>query len=163
MEKLKTGNGVQKWLALTLNDPVIKILANNSNLTRIQLETILIDFLSEKIEGKPLNMEEKARSRLSKAGLSRGAFNRTLKQSRRNIIQSIYTVLLLGYLGIFETTRLDPYLEAANKLQEYVNAYRDVLTNKENVSEHVRVVNMLRKELEAMLEQSSRPRTMSEM
>jgi hypothetical protein len=152
---------VQKWLSGSANDPIIKILSKNSNLTKIQLETLSIDFLAPNISGKSLTNHEKALLRLTKAGISRGAFNHTLKQARRNIIQSIYTIILLGYLGIFEDTRLDPYLEVANKLKEYVGAYKDVISNNELATEHLRIVTMLREELETTLERLSTPRTLS--
>lgn len=152
---------VQKWLSGSANDPIIKILSKNSNLTKTQLETLSIDFLAPNISGKSLTNHEKALLRLTKAGISRGAFNHTLKQARRNIIQSIYTIILLGYLGIFEDTRLDPYLEVANKLKEYVGGYKDVISNSELATEHLRIVTMLREELEATLERLSTPRALS--
>ncbi len=153
---------VQKWLKGALNDQIAKILAKNSNLTKIQIETLLIDFLAANIAEKHIKMDEKARLRLKKAEISRGAFNRTLKQARKNIIQSIYTVLLLGYLGIFDSTRLDPYIEMANKLQAYVNAYKNILPDKNRVKENIRVINMLRDELERSLNALSEERTFSE-
>jgi len=130
-------------------------------LTKIQLETLLIDFLSQTLVGKTLKNEEKALFRLSKAGISRGAFNRTLKQARSNVIQSIYTILLLGYLGIFEDTRLDPYLEAAAKLKDYVAAYQQVSLNDTTMTEHLRIVNLLREELESSLARLSNSRSLS--
>lgn len=124
------------------------------------MESLLIDFLGEKISGKSLNMEEKAKLRPSKTGISRGAYNRSLKQARRNIIQSIYTILVLGCLGLFESTRLDPYIEVANRLQSYINTY----INKNLASdEYLKVIDMLRKELNSTLEQLSNPKTLSEM
>jgi hypothetical protein len=151
--------GVQKWLKRSINDPIVKILTKNSNLTKTQLETLLIDILAENISGKSLKYDQKARLRLS--AVSRGAFSRTLRQAKRNVIQAIYTILLLGYLGVFEDTRLDPYLEIANKLQTYMKAYRD-LAGKREINEYLRIINTLREELEASLEQLSNPRTMSE-
>jgi hypothetical protein len=148
----------QKWITHSLNDPIAKILAKNSNLTKTQLETLLIDLLVENISGKSLRYDQKARLRLS--AVSRGAFNRTLRQARRNIIQSIYTILLLGYLGVFEDTRLDPYLEIANKLQTYTKAYRDI-AGKEEINEYLRIISTLREELETNLEQLFKPKTMS--
>jgi len=121
---MKLKENVQIWLKKSLEDPIVKILAKNSHLTKTQLETLLINILAENISGKPLKYEEKARLRLTKAKISRGAFNRTLKQAEENVIKSIYTVLLLGYLGIFESTTLDPYIEISNKLQEYVEAHK---------------------------------------
>jgi hypothetical protein len=146
---------VQNWLLSLIDDPIVKILSKSSNLTKKQLESLLIDFLATNISGKTLSNEEKAKLRLSKAEITRGAFNRTLKQARRNVIQSMYTILLLGYLGIFSNIRLSPYLEAASKLRDYVSAYKDVLSNSQLAEEHLRIVNMLRKELESSFEQLS--------
>jgi len=154
---LKLKESVQLWLTGALNDPIARILTKNSQLTKTQLETLLIDILAENIAGKQLKYDEKARLRLTKAKISRGAFNRTLKQSKENVIKSIYTVLLLGYLGIFESTTLDPYLEIANKLREYVDAHKDMPNNKEELNEHLKVIDIIREELETSLKKLSNP------
>jgi len=146
-----------------MNDPIIKILATNSNLSKTQLETLLIDFLGPNLAAKSLTNQEKASLRVSRAEISRGAFNHTLRQARKNVIQSIYTILLLGYLGIFDDTKLDPYLEAASKLKDYVNAYQNVLSNKTLATEHLRIVNMLREELEVSLEKLSSSKSLSKL
>jgi len=159
VEDLYFQENVQKWLMQSMNDPIAKILAKNSNLTKTQLETLLIDILADNLAEKSLKTEEKAKLRLLKAGISRGSFNRTLRQARRNVIESIYTILLLGYFGVFEDVRLDSYLEVANRLQMYMNAYKDMKGGKEIMDEHLRVVRMLREELEASLERLSKPRT----
>lgn len=161
MERISTKENVQKWLERSINDPIIKILSKSSNLTKIQFETLLIDFLAPNLAGKSLKNEEKAVLRLSKAGISRGAFNRTLRQARKNVIQSVYTILLLGYLGVFDDTRLDPYIEVGGKLREYVDAYQNVLSNGSLASEHLRIINMLREELEASVEKLSNPKSLS--
>ncbi|MEM3672627.1 MAG: hypothetical protein QW468_00155 [Candidatus Bathyarchaeia archaeon] len=144
---MKLKESVQSLIISSLNDPVAKILAKNSNLTKTQLETLLIDILSENAAGKPLKYDEKAKLRLTNAKISRGAFNRTLKQAKQNVIKAIYTVLLLGYLGIFETTTLDPYLEIGNKLREYVEAFK----NMPNKTEQLKIIEILREELEIQL------------
>ena len=155
--KLKYKDTVQTWLNGALNDPIVKILSKNSQLTKTQLETLLIDFLAENIAGKQLNYDEKARLRLTKAKLSRGAFNRTLKQSKENVIKSIYTVLLLGYLGVFETTTLDPYLEIANKLKEYTEAHQDMPEGDNELKYHLKVIEIIREEIETSLKHLSSP------
>ena len=154
---MKLKEGVQAWLNGALSDPVVKILAKNSQLTRTQLETLLIDVLAENLSNKQLNYDEKASLRLTKAKISRGAFNRTLKQSKENVIKSIYTVLLLGYLGIFESTTLDPYIEIANKLHEYIEAHKGTLNEGEDTEYHLKVIDIIRKELETSLKQLSSP------
>lgn len=148
---MKLKESVQKWITDSLSDPIAKILAKNSNLTKTQLETLLIDILAENVAGKPLKYDEKARLRLLKGEISRGAFNRTLRQAKKNVIESIYTIILLGYLGVFESTQLDPYIEVASKLQTYIKAYKDILRGKRLTNEHLRIMNMLREELEASL------------
>ena len=154
---MKLKESVQVWLTGALNDPVVKILSKNSQLTRTQLETLLIDILAENISGKQLKYDEKARLRLTKAKISRGSFNRTLKQSKENVIKSIYTVLLLGYLGIFESTTLDPYLEIANKLKEYVEAHKDIPDKGKELKDHLKVIEIVREELETSLKRLSTP------
>jgi len=156
-QKMKLKESVQTWLISSLNDPIVKILAKNSHLTKIQLETLLIDVLSENIARKPLKYDEKARLRLTKAKISRGSFNRTLKQAKENIVKSVYTILLLGYLGVFESTTLDPYLEIANKLQEYLDAYKTVVNREININEQVKFIEILREELKTGLKKLSNP------
>jgi len=155
--RLKLKDGVTAWLNGALTDPIVQILAKNSQLTKTQLETLLIDILSENIAGKELKYDEKAALRLTRAKISRGSFNRTLKQSRENVIKSIYTVLLLGYLGVFESTTLDPYLEIANKLHEYVEAHQDIPSKEEELKDHVKLIEIIRNELETSLKRLSSP------
>lgn len=153
---LKLKENVQMWLSRSLGDPIVKIMAKSSHLTKTQLETLLIDVLSESIANKPLKYDEKARLRLTKAQLSRGAFNRTLKQAKENVTKSIFTVLLLGYLGVFDTTTLDPYLEIANKLQSYREAYERIPNTNGDVSERLNVLQTIKEELESNLKNLSK-------
>ena len=152
---MKLKESVQAWLNGALNDPIVKILSKNSQLTKTQLETLLIDVLAENMAGKQLKYDEKAKLRLTKAKISRGAFNRTLKQSKENVIKSIYTVLLLGYLGIFESTTLDPYLEIANRLHEYLDAHKGTPQKGGALQDHLKVIEIIREELETSLKRLS--------
>ena len=153
---MKLKENVQKWITRALNDPIVKILAKNSHLTKTQLETLLIDIISENIAGKQLKYDEKAKFRLTKAKISRGAFNRTLKQAQENVTRSIYTILLLGYLGILETAQLDPYIEISNKLQKYIEAYQNMPETQEELEEHMKIMETIREELQTTLLQLSK-------
>lgn len=148
---------MHELLKKSFEDPIVKILVKNSHLTKIQLETLLIDVLAENLLGKPLKYDEKARLRLTKAKISRGAFNRTLKQAKENVIKSIYTVLLLGYLGIFETTTLSAYIEVANKLQEYIESHKTMASKNLQLEEQLKFLKILKEELEMSLERLSEP------
>ena len=44
---LKLKDGVTAWLNGALNDPIVQILAKNSQLTKTQLETLLINVLAK--------------------------------------------------------------------------------------------------------------------
>jgi len=157
VNSLKLKESIKVLLTSSLNDPIAKILAKNSHLTTVQLETLLIDILAENLTEKQLKYDEKASLRLMKAKLSRGAFNRSLKQAKENVIKSIYTVLLLGYLGIFESTVLDPYIEIANKLHEYIETCKNMPNMQEKQTEPQKIIEIIREELEASLKQFSPP------
>jgi len=152
---------VRRWLLGLSRDPLAKMLTENSHLTKTQLETFVIDVLAEKIAGKSMVYNTKAKLRLIRSGVSRGAFNRTLAQARRNIIKSIYTVILLGYLGIHDTPSLEPYLEIANKISTYTEAYREAWQSNRSNEEYLRVIRMLQIEIEKGLQQLSKPKSMS--
>jgi len=115
----------QNTIKRILNDPLVKILSENSSFTKIQLETLLIDIFTEQLVETKLSHGEKTAIRTTDKRISRGSFNRTLQQARKNMIKSIWTILLLGYLKILETPSLSPYLEASNRLEEYLRAYEN--------------------------------------
>ena len=152
MKKLMLKESVQKIIRSSLNDPIVNILLKNSHLTKTQLETLLVDVLTENLAENQLSFEEKAKLRLIKPSVTRGAFNRTLKQAKNNVIKSIYTIMLLGYLGIFENSSLTPYIEISNKLKTYIETYRNFL--KEGKTEEKELIEILREEIEKMLVES---------
>ena len=104
-----------------VRDPVTKTLLANSQLTMSQLETLLTDSLST---GIGLRKSERRLYRPSKSRISRGAYNRTLIQAQINIIRSIYTILLLGYVGLFDSAALQPFLELSDTIDSYVHETR---------------------------------------
>ena len=102
-------------------DPVTKLLLENSQLTAPQFETLLADSLSSESHVK------KSRKRLyrpSGRNLSRGAFNRTLIQAQNNVMRSIYTILLLGYVGLYDSPSLQPFIELSDTMQSYMQESR---------------------------------------
>ncbi|MEM1883319.1 MAG: hypothetical protein QXE14_01800, partial [Candidatus Bathyarchaeia archaeon] len=115
----------------------------------------------EKIANKKLVYEEKAKLRLIKSGVSRGAFNRTLAQARKNIIKSIYTVILLGYLGIFDDPRLEPYIEIASKIKTYTEKYREIWETGKIGEDQIKFLQVLQSEIEKSLSNLSRARALS--
>lgn len=155
---------IESWLARTLDEPLVKILAEGSHLTRAQLETLLIDVLAEEMLAQNIPYEYKSKLRLLEKGVSRGAFNRTLRQAQRNVVCSIYTVLLLGYLGILETPRLNRYLEMSNQLESYARDYRKIwneLRNDATDKEKLKNLTAMQEELRSTLERLTIPNALS--
>jgi hypothetical protein len=109
----------QKVIKKTFQDPFTDILLNNSNLTRIQFETLIIDMLTDIISDIRLSFDEKRLFRTK--NVSRGSFSRSLSQARKNVISSIFTIVLLSYIGVFDSRPFDEYYILAEKLKEYTS------------------------------------------
>lgn len=146
---------VQSWLLQALDDPIVKILLRNSHLTKIQLETLLIDILSENVSGKALTNEEKTYFRIIRQKISRGSFNRSLRQAKRNVVKAMYTMILLGYVGLFNNTTFDPYIEIANKLDKYMKAYINKRKEEIETQEYLKGIEAIQEELITGLEELS--------
>jgi hypothetical protein len=135
--KSKELRGVKSGAKRVMNEPILKTLLDRSLLTTTQLETLLIDLVVEDQLGDHVPYEEKAtirtKSGSKSAGVSRGAFNRTLKQARRNVTRCLHTMLLLAYLGLFDFSIFRPFEEIATKIGDY-RRIREVLSGREDLS-----------------------------
>lgn len=110
-------NELQKLIDRAYKDPIGSILLKNSNITNTQYETLVIDYMTSMNDDIEITFKDKVFYRNKK--VSRGSFSRTLSQARGNIISSIYTLLLLAYIGVFDTVPFDDYKNLAEKLSEY--------------------------------------------
>lgn len=100
-------------------DPITALLLKNSNLSGTQFETFIIDMLIDIMSEKKVPFDEKILFRRNK--VSRGSFSRSLAQARSNVISSIFTIVLLSYVGVFNSRVFDEYQFLAEKLQEYIS------------------------------------------
>lgn len=116
-----------------MKEPILKKLQEGSVLSETQMETLLIDLVVEDSYGAHITYEDKAAYRskpgTKSRGVSRGSFNRTLNQARRNLSRCLYTMLLLAYLGLFELTIFRPFEEVATRIGDY-RRIRDILAGK---------------------------------
>ncbi|MEM3045785.1 MAG: hypothetical protein QW057_01730 [Candidatus Bathyarchaeia archaeon] len=108
-------------LAALSKDQLAKMLLKESHLTERQLSAILIDILAEELAQNSVKYEEKARSMPKPE--SRGAYNRTLTQARRNVIRSFFTLYLLGYMGLLSLPELAEHMKLGEALKSYVDSY----------------------------------------
>ncbi|MHA1576203.1 MAG: hypothetical protein ACTSU3_02465 [Candidatus Thorarchaeota archaeon] len=136
-ENQSTLRGIAQGAKRVLKEPILKALLEHSHLTESQIETLLIDLVIEDNQDIHIPYDSKAafRSKTGERsqGVSRGAFNRTLKQARRNVTRSLYTMLLLAYLGLFDYAIFRPFEEVATRIGDY-RRIREVLSGKGNLS-----------------------------
>ena len=99
-------------------DPIVRILLKYCNLTSIQYESLIIDYLSLNMSDIELTYKQKAL--LRSKSVSRGSYSRSLSQARSNVIYSIYTILLLMYIGIYDSDPFFEYKNLSEKLSEYI-------------------------------------------
>jgi hypothetical protein len=111
---------VKNLIEKAFSDEITDLLLKKSNLTRIQLETFIIDILSDILSSNRVSFHEKAQFRNKK--VSRGSFSRTLSQARSRVISSVMTIILLNYIGIFDNTIFDDFRSLAEKLRDYLNS-----------------------------------------
>lgn len=97
----------QKWR----QDPFLRLLAHHCSLTERQLEALLIEASEETAE---LNFSEKGRL----MGITKGSYARILSQALRNISQSLFTVILLSYVGLLNDDRQRWFLELGETVRE---------------------------------------------
>lgn len=107
----------QNIIQKTFQDPLTDLLLNNSVLTRTQFEILVIDMLTDIISDEKVSFQQKSLLRSKKT--SRGSFSRSLSQARSNVVSSVFTIVLLSYIGVFDERPFDEYYVLAEKLKEY--------------------------------------------
>jgi len=105
-------------LARLKADRLARTILQNSHLTEVQFSTLVIDVLWP--ASQPLHGNEGPR--FGRRRVSKGAFNRSLAQARRNVIKSIYTVFLLAYFGLFDSPKLEPFLRLGDEMKSFLDA-----------------------------------------
>ena len=148
-------------------DRIIKKLLQSSNLTKIQFETLLINFHLDEQSGKRIKYDHKSRLRKVRAnnrnnppthkrGVTRGAFRRVLGQAGTNVIKAIYTLMLLAYVGLLESASLQPYVQLSDMLQSYLEEIKqsDAETTSQEVNQHLK---LLEQRLLSIIEEYTNP------
>jgi hypothetical protein len=116
IEKM-TENEIKKMIEITFKDKISAILLKYSNLTQIQYETLIINHIAENLVDNKFIYKNRALLRSKK--VSRGSYSRTLQQAKKNIRSSIFTLLLLSYVGMFDDLSFGDYQMLSDKLREF--------------------------------------------
>jgi len=140
----------QKMIQKAFLDPITDLLLKNSNLTKIQFETLMIDLLIDVMSDEKVPFKEKTLFRANK--VSRGSFSRTLSQARHRVISSIFTMVLLSYVGVYDSKPFEEYENLAEKLREYLTTIE-----KSGISRSPSIYRRIEEELIVGIKALSRP------
>jgi hypothetical protein len=145
------------------NDPIVLILLENSLITKIQMETLLIEILSNQVSEKKIIAKNKAKMRISRKNISRGSYSRTLAQARKNTRKAIFTLLLLGYTGLLQTPELHPYVVVSERMRSLIELYSEYSNNTEEYTHYnvIENISIMRQEIEESLKDLTRSRRMN--
>ena len=94
------------------DDNLLQSIFEESNLTKTQLDSLLLAF-QYKIEGYSLGEIVKMRD---SGPVSKGSYLRTLGQAQSNFRSSLYTLLLVVYLGILDTSTVADFVALSDRL-----------------------------------------------
>ena len=94
------------------DDILLQSIFEESNLTKTQLDSLLLAF-QYKIEGYSLDEIVKMRD---SGPVSKGSYLRTLGQAQSNFRSSLYTLLLVVYLGILDTSTVADFVALSDRL-----------------------------------------------
>jgi hypothetical protein len=147
---METTEETQKIIQKALQDPITDLLLKKSNLTKIQFETLMIDLLIDVMSEERIPFKEKTLFRAKT--VSRGSFSRTLGQGRRRVISSIFTIVLLSYVGVYDTKPFEEYQNLAEKLREYITLIENSGPKKSKA-----LLRRIEEELTLGIEDLSRP------
>jgi len=127
------------------------------------METLLIENLANQINEKKIPAKEKSKMRVSNENVSRGSYSRTLGQARKNIRKAIFTLLLLGYIGLHETPELLPFIEISNKIKSLVDLHTEYNTEQLGKDEDaiIQEILIVREEIEDSLARIVRSKQIS--
>lgn len=145
----------------TLNEPIAQQLLRRSNLTAPQLETLILDLMIDDVATEHLPYELKAsartQSRRGTTGVSRGSFNRTLRQARRNIMRSLFTVMLLSYLGVMDSNPFRGFEEIASRIIHYRRIREDLASRTDLHPEDIASYTALERSIVDAIEELTSP------
>jgi hypothetical protein len=140
----------QNIIQKAFQDPIADLLLKKSNLTKTQFETFMIDLLIDVMSDEKVPFKNKTLFRDKK--VSRGSFSRTLGQGRKRVISSIFTIVLLSYVGVFDSKPFEEYQNLVEKLRDYLTA---IETSGPNVSRAM--LKRIEGELAEGIESMARP------
>ncbi len=118
---------IRERLRETMSNPIINLFYSKkeesgkgskewTNLTKIQLETLVIDIITDEINPN-LGYLERGKVR----GVTKRSFYRTLEQARLNLIRAMFTIMISGVLNIIDSPRLSDFNALSQNFVDLIN------------------------------------------
>ena len=118
---------IKERLRETMSNPIINLFYSKeeesgkgskewTNLTKIQLETLIIDIITDEINPN-LGYLERGKVR----GVTKRSFYRTLEQARLNLIRAMFTIMISGVLNIIDSPRLSEFNALSQNFVDLIN------------------------------------------
>jgi hypothetical protein len=108
-----------------LNNPIINLFYPNAdvtkgtkewtNLTKIQLETLVVDLVTDEINPE-IGYLERGEIR----SVTKRSFYRTLEQARLNLIRAMFTIMIAAVLNIIDSPRLSDFNELSQNFLDLI-------------------------------------------
>lgn len=108
-----------------MNNPIIKLFYPDSettkgskewtNLTKIQLETLIVDLVTDEINPE-LGYLERGEIR----SVTKRSFYRTLEQARLNLIRAMFTIMIAAVLNVIDSPRLSDFNELSQNFLDLI-------------------------------------------
>ncbi|MHA1154664.1 MAG: hypothetical protein ACTSQK_01035 [Candidatus Heimdallarchaeota archaeon] len=118
---------IRERLRETMSNPIINLFYSKeegsgkgskewTNLTKIQLETLIIDIITDEINPN-IGYLERGKVR----GVTKRSFYRTLEQARLNLIRAMFTIMISGVLNIIDSPRLSDFNALSQNFVDLIN------------------------------------------
>ena len=138
-------NLIRKELKETLSNPIIKLFYEDkdegkkgskewTNLTKVQLETLIVDLIADEINPE-LGYLERGKIR----GVTKRSFYHSLEQARLNLIRAIFTIMLAGVLNIIDSPRLADFNELSQNFVDLISVNNITNQSKEEKENWIRI------------------------
>ena len=95
-------------------DTLFASLIRNSNLTKVQMDTLL-SYWNLKQNDRSLSEMIRIRDKV----VTKGSFLHTLNQAKQNIRASVYSILLLGYIGLLNKESIEGLVRVTALLNDF--------------------------------------------
>ncbi len=94
-------------------DTLFASLIRNSNLTKVQMDTLLSYWNLKQNDGSLSEM-----IRMRDKVVTKGSFLHTLNQAKQNVRASVYSILLLGYIGLLNKESIEGLVRVTTLLND---------------------------------------------